>query len=214
MLADDPHHLSQQVLGTHVAKALSWKFCDPDPPSGKARRENSICPTPPNDLPPHYRLQHGLRRDRLCIGNVLLARAIPFGNGEDHLHTCWKNLLLERNANGPGQPACAQRLPQSTTQAIFGMGKDATKRAPATRIWPRVAKAHCSQFEAYASNRRVTQTRVLKNNGCGKSELCKITATYQTKTRSTSWRYPRKHANVAGNVTLIKNCVNQLQCNI
>lgn len=38
-----------------------------------------------------------------------------------------RSRLLERNANGPGQPARAQRLPERRAHAISGIGKDATK---------------------------------------------------------------------------------------
>ncbi len=140
-------------------------------------------------------------RSRLAMGKIIFTPA-----GETFCLNAMPTALVN-----PRAPSACRKAPLKPYPV---RARTQPKRAPATRTRPRVAKAHCSQFEAYASNHRVTRTRVLKNNGCGKSELCKITATYQTKTRSTSWRYPRKHANVAGNVTLIKNSVNQLQCNI
>ena len=56
-----------------------------------------------------------------------LARAAAAGDGEDHRHVGGIDLLLERDADGPGQAALAQRLPERRAQAISGIGQHAAE---------------------------------------------------------------------------------------
>ena len=48
-------------------------------------------------------------------------------HGKDHLQVGRIDLLLERDADRPGQPALAESLPEGRAQAVSGIGEHAAK---------------------------------------------------------------------------------------
>ena len=112
MLADDPDLFTREMLGAHIADALRRAIGNPNADSGEACREAPLGAAPPTHRPPSDCLQHCLRSDRLRIGDMAPSRATTSGNGKDHRHVCGIDLLLERNADGPGEAARGERLPE------------------------------------------------------------------------------------------------------
>ena len=127
VLADQPDLFAGHVLVAHVADALGWTVGDAHAQRCKPGPQPSLGSPAPADHPPRRVAEDRVRRNRLGIGNVVETLAPACCRRKHQDHVCGIDLLVARDADRPGEPALAQRLPKGGAQPIPGIGEHAAE---------------------------------------------------------------------------------------
>src|SRR5213078_2363008 len=106
------------MLLTLVPDPLRWSVGGTHADSGKTRFELSFRANTPSDALPPGISQHSFGRYRQNIRNRALTRTTTLGNWPDQLHVDRVNLQMTGNANGPGQTARCEPLPEWRAQPV------------------------------------------------------------------------------------------------
>src|SRR5438477_2880723 len=106
------------MLLTLVPDPLRWSVGGTHADSGKTSFELSFRASTPSDALPPGISQHSFGRYRQNIRNRALTRTTTLGNWPDQLHVDRVHLQMTGNANGPGQTARCEPLPEWRAQPV------------------------------------------------------------------------------------------------